>query len=373
MANTDSWYMNIALALAERGLGRVWPNPAVGCVLVQPDSDGGPGRIVGRGWTQPGGRPHAETEALAQAGGPAKGASAYVSLEPCSHHGKAPPCADALIAAGVSRVVMAVEDPDPRVCGQGLAKLRAARIEVSTGLLAREARALNRGFFTRTALGRPMFTLKTATTLDGRIATKSRDSKWITGEAARAKGHLLRAQHDAVLTGYGTVIADDPLLNCRIPGLEDRSPIRIVVDGGLQTPLTAQVIKTARDIPTWIIARKGADPDRRKTLEKLGVDILEVDAGADGRPNMTEGARALGERGLTRVLVEAGGILAASLVKSGLADAIAWFRAAKLVGGDGLPAIGDLGLPGIDAAIAFEHVSSLALGGDVLETYVRPA
>jgi diaminohydroxyphosphoribosylaminopyrimidine deaminase/5-amino-6-(5-phosphoribosylamino)uracil reductase len=361
--------MSVALGLAARGLGRVWPNPAVGCVMVTPE-----GHVAGRGWTQSGGRPHAETEAIREAGAIAQGAIAYVSLEPCAHHGQTPPCAEALVKAGISRAVVAVEDPDPRVSGQGIETLRRAGIEVSTGLMAAEATALNRGFFTRLRLGRPMFTLKTATTLDGRIATKSRDSKWITGEAARARGHLLRAEHDAVLTSYGTVIADDPLLNCRVPGLEDRSPVRIVVDGALQTPLTAQIVKTARRQPTWIVTRKSADKSRREALEELGVEILEVEgADLDGRPDLAEAAQLLGARGLTRVLVEAGGILAASLVKAELVDTIAWFRAAKVIGGDGLPAIGDLALRDIDAVIGFKRVSTVPLGDDLLETYVKQA
>ncbi|HKJ74498.1 MAG TPA: bifunctional diaminohydroxyphosphoribosylaminopyrimidine deaminase/5-amino-6-(5-phosphoribosylamino)uracil reductase RibD [Alphaproteobacteria bacterium] len=369
MARTDSWHMSVALALAARGLGRVWPNPAVGCVVVRPES----GIVVGRGCTQPGGRPHAETEALSQAGAAAKGAAAYVTLEPCSHHGETPPCAEALIEAGVARVVAAIEDPDPRVSGKGMARLNAAGIETSTGLLSDEARALNRGFFTRVALGRPMFTLKTATTLDGRIATAGRDSKWITGAPARAKGHQLRAEHDGVMTSYGTVIADDPMLNCRVPGLESRSPIRVVVDGGLQTPLSSQVVRTAREIPTWIVTRRNPDVARREALEQAGVDVLEVNGSADGRPDMVQAAELLGNRGLTRVLVEAGGIFAASLFKAELVDAVAWFRAAKVIGGDGLPAIGDLGLPGIYAMIGFERISTLALGEDVLETYSKPA
>jgi len=361
--------MSVALGLAARGLGRAWPNPTVGCVIVQDSPD----TVVGRGWTQPGGRPHAETEALAQAGTAAKGATAYVTLEPCAHHGKTPPCAEALIKAGIARVISAIEDPDQRVSGQGHAMLRDTGIGVSTGVLADEARAMNRGFFTRIALGRPMFTLKTATTLDGRIATRGRDSKWITGPAAREKGHMLRAEHDAVLTSYGTVIADDPMMNCRVVGLEDRSPVRIVVDGALQTPLGAQVIKTAHDVPTWIITRKGADPARAEALTKLGVEIFEVEEDGNGRPDMAEAAQLLGSKGLTRVLVEAGGIFAATLVKADLIDAIAWFRAAKLIGGDGLPAVGDLALPGIDAIIGFDRVAMVPLGEDVLETYSKPA
>ncbi|MCK5275514.1 MAG: bifunctional diaminohydroxyphosphoribosylaminopyrimidine deaminase/5-amino-6-(5-phosphoribosylamino)uracil reductase RibD, partial [Alphaproteobacteria bacterium] len=220
--------MRAALALAGRGLGRVWPNPAVGCVLVDRD-----GRVTGRGWTQPGGRPHAETEALARAGGAAKGATAYVTLEPCVHHGQTPPCADALIEAGVARVIAATEDPDPRVKGGGLGRLRDAGIAVEAGLLREEAELLNAGYLMRQREGRPVVTLKLATTLDGRIATHAGESRWITGEAARARGHMMRARHDAIMVGIGTALADNPTLTCRLPGLEDRSPVRIVVDARL--------------------------------------------------------------------------------------------------------------------------------------------
>src|SRR5689334_20006331 len=213
--------MRAALALARRGLGTVWPNPAVGCVIV---SDG---RVVGRGWTQPGGRPHGETEALRRAGEAARRATAYVSLEPCCHWGKTPPCVDALIAAGVRRVVVALEDPDPRVAGRGIARLRDAGVEVETGVCTEEAAEINAGFFCRLRLGRPLVTLKLATSLDGRIATRSGESQWITGPPARERSHLLRATHDAILVGTETVIADDPQLTCRLPGLADRSPVRV--------------------------------------------------------------------------------------------------------------------------------------------------
>src|ERR1700693_2815456 len=236
-----------AVALARRGLGRVWPNPAVGCVIARD------GRVVGRGWTQPGGRPHAETEAWARAGEAAHGATAYVTLEPCCHWGRTPPCADALIAAGVRRVVVAFEDPDPRVAGGGLAALRAAGLSVEAGLCAAEAAEINAGFFQRVRLGRPLVTLKLATSLDGRIATASGGSRWITGEAARQRAHLLRAEHDAVLVGTGTVLADNPRLTCRLPGLEQRSPIRIVIDRQLRTPPSAHVIAEATQIATWVL------------------------------------------------------------------------------------------------------------------------
>ncbi|MFO1113636.1 MAG: bifunctional diaminohydroxyphosphoribosylaminopyrimidine deaminase/5-amino-6-(5-phosphoribosylamino)uracil reductase RibD [Rhodospirillales bacterium] len=228
--------------------------PAVGCVLVRD------GRIVGRGWTQPGGRPHAETEALARAAAPARGATAYVTLEPCSHQGITGPCSAALIAAGIACAVVAIEDPDPRVHGQGIAALRAAGVDVATG--ATEAAGLNRGFLLRVSENRPLFTLKLATSLDGRIATRTGDSKWITGEDARRKAHLLRASHDAVLVGSGRA-ADDPALSCRLPGMAGRSPLRLVADARLRLPPTASVSPTARELPTWVLTAAAADPAKR--------------------------------------------------------------------------------------------------------------
>jgi diaminohydroxyphosphoribosylaminopyrimidine deaminase/5-amino-6-(5-phosphoribosylamino)uracil reductase len=235
--------MRAALALARRGLGRVAPNPAVGCVLVKD------GRVVGRGWTQAGGRPHAETEALARAGEAARGATAYVTLEPCSHHGKTPPCAESLIAAGISRSVVALEDPDPRVSGSGLTLLREAGIAVDTGLLAEAAAEVNAGYLMRTRTGRPLVTLKLATTLDGRIATRAGESRWITGPLARARAHLLRAESDAVLVGSGTAVTDNPRLDVRLPGLEGRSPLRVLLDGRLRLPLTHDLT------PAWSFSR----------------------------------------------------------------------------------------------------------------------
>src|SRR3546814_156950 len=261
--------MDMALDLARRGLGRVWPNPAVGCILVRDR------RIVGRGWTQPGGRPHAETVALAQSGAAAQGATAYLTLEPCSHHGKTPPCADALVAAGIARAVVAVGDPDPRVNGNGLARLRKAGVTVELGLRSDEAAELNAGFFTRTLVGRPLVTLKLATTLDGRIAIHDGQSRWITGETARAWAHGLRARSDAIMVGSGTVLADDPQLTCRLPGLEDRSPVRIVVDSRLRIPLTARLFSTAREIPTWLVPVRGAEPSRLATISDCGGQVSD--------------------------------------------------------------------------------------------------
>src|SRR4051794_21716572 len=243
----DRRAMSAALALARRGLGNVWPNPAVGCVIVKD------GRVVGRGWTQPGGRPHAETEAIARAGEAARGGTAYVTLEPCSHSGRTPPCAEALIAAGVSRVVASIEDPDPRVAGGGLTKLREAGIAVESGLCADQAEEINAGFLRRVRTGRPLVTLKLATSLDGRIATASGESRWITGPAARERTHLLRATHDAILVGTATVLADDPQLTCRLNGLEHRSPVRVALDRNLVIPPAARLVAEAGRVPTWFI------------------------------------------------------------------------------------------------------------------------
>ena len=246
--------MRAALALARRGLGNAWPNPAVGCVLVKE------GRVIGRGWTQPGGRPHAETEALRRAGEAARGATAYVTLEPCSHHGRTPPCCEALAEAGITRVVMAMRDPDPRVNGRGLAMLRGAGIVVEEGLLEAEARALNAGFFRRIQAGMPVVTLKLASTLDGRIATAAGESRWITGEAARREVHALRARHDAILVGSGTVLADDPDLTCRIPGMERVPMLRVVADARLRTSPSARLVQSAGVAPVLIITAPGHPP-----------------------------------------------------------------------------------------------------------------
>lgn len=358
--------MRAALALAGRGLGHVWPNPAVGCVLVDVQ-----GRTVGRGWTQPGGRPHAETEALARAGAAAKGATAYVTLEPCAHHGKTPPCADALIEAGVARVIAATEDPDPRVKGGGLGRLRAAGVAVECGLLREEAEALNAGYMMRQRDGRPLVTLKLATTLDGRIATHTGESRWITGDAARARGHLMRARHDAIMVGIGTALADNPSLTCRLPGLEDRSPVRIVVDARLHLSLTSNLVATAARTPTWLVTVPGNDADRLQAFEDCGVKIIEIRRAADGYPDPAAMFLALGEAGLTRVLVEGGGHLAACLIRADLVDRLRWFRAAGIMGGDGIPAVAAYGVDELTMMRRFRRVAVGAVGDDVLESYVR--
>ncbi|SDW33414.1 diaminohydroxyphosphoribosylaminopyrimidine deaminase [Albimonas donghaensis] len=360
--DADARWMRAALTLARRGLGRVAPNPAVGCVIVKD------GVVLGRGWTQPGGRPHAETMALAQAGEAARGAAAYVTLEPCAHHGRTPPCADALIAAGIARVVAAAGDPDPRVDGRGLSRLRAAGIAVATGLLEAEAREINAGFLTRHALGRPWLTLKLAGSIDGRIATASGDSRWITGPAARARVHLIRAEADAILVGMGTLRADDPRLDVRLAGLEDRSPLPVLLDPRLSTPPSARLLSTGR--PTLILHAPGVDAPRAKTLRGLGAELVEV-AAAPGGLSPEACLAALGARGLTRAFCEGGGRLAAALIEADLVDEIAWFTGGAAIGSEGMPALGPLGLSRLAEARRYRCVQSARLGPDAFSLWRR--
>jgi diaminohydroxyphosphoribosylaminopyrimidine deaminase/5-amino-6-(5-phosphoribosylamino)uracil reductase len=359
----DQDWMLAALRLARRGLGRVWPNPAVGCVLVRN------GVVVGRGWTQPGGRPHAETEALRRAGALAAGATAYVSLEPCAHHGVSPPCVEALIAAGIRRAVIAIEDPDPRVSGRGVARLRAAGIAVTTDVAATEAAALNRGFLLCRREARPMFTLKSASSLDGRIATRSGDSRWISGELARASAHHLRATHDAVLVGSRTILTDDPELTCRLPGMERWSPVRVIADSRLRTPLTAKVVATAQTVPTWIVTRPDSDAPHRRELAGLGVRIIDVEAGADGRMPARGIARALARQGLTRVLIEGGGTLAAAFLREGLVDGVTWVHAPLIIGGDGIASAAAAGIDRLADVRRLVLSASAVRGSDVVADY----
>ncbi|QFG38660.1 diaminohydroxyphosphoribosylaminopyrimidine deaminase /5-amino-6-(5-phosphoribosylamino)uracil reductase [Paracoccus pantotrophus] len=324
--------MRHALALARRGLGNVWPNPAVGCVLVRG------GVVVGRGWTQPGGRPHAEAMALAQAGEAAQGATAYVTLEPCAHHGKTPPCAEALLRSGVARVVTALTDPDPRVAGRGHAILRAAGIEVSEGVCEAEARAVQQGFLSRIQRGRPMLTLKLAASFDGRIATAAGESQWITGAEARRHVHALRLAHDAVMVGGETARADRPGLNVRGFG-PVRQPVRIVLSS---RPLPDLPAEGLRHGPLWQLA---------------------------GRPEdvMAE----LGARGLTRVLCEGGGVLAAALLRAGLVDQLIGYSAGLVLGGDGRAGIGVLGLERLADAPRFRLAETRRIGLDVMHRWLR--
>jgi len=359
--------MRAALALARRGLGTVWPNPAVGCVIVND------GRVVGRGWTQPGGRPHGETEALRRAGEAARGAIAHVSLEPCCHWGKTPPCVDALITAGVRRVVVALEDPDPRVAGEGLHRLRAAGLDVEVGLGAEEAAEVNAGFLSRLRLGRPLVTFKLATSLDGRIATATGESQWITGPPARERAHALRASHDAIMVGTGTVVVDDPQLTCRLPGLGHRSPVRVVIDRHLRIPPASRIIADARRVPTWVLTLRSADPGRRARFLANRVTLIDVDDDSEGQIDLAAALGALGERGITRLLVEGGARLAAAFFRARLIDRLVWVHAPLVIGGGGIPAIAGFDLAALADAPAFERRSMETIGDDVLTTFrVRP-
>ncbi len=363
----DLRHMKAALALAARGLGRVWPNPAVGCLLVRD------GRVVARGWTQPGGRPHAEAEALARAGAAAEGCTAYVSFEPCAHHGITPPCADALAAAGITRAVVAIADPDPRVDGRGLAALQQAGVSVFSGICRDEAAELNAGFISRIRCKRPLVTLKLATTLDGRIATRTGESRWITGAPARARVYLMRAQSDAVLVGAGTAAADDPELTARLPGLDDRSPVRVVVDGQSRLDPASKLAGTADRHPVWLVTASGADVGRKDRLVDRGVEVIEVGRDDAGRVDLRQALAALAGRGITRLLVEGGAMIAASLIGAGLVDRLAWFRAPMLIGGDGRAAADPFGLEGLASAPRFHRLTIETVGDDILETYARSA
>ncbi|MEQ9172580.1 MAG: bifunctional diaminohydroxyphosphoribosylaminopyrimidine deaminase/5-amino-6-(5-phosphoribosylamino)uracil reductase RibD [Rhodospirillales bacterium] len=372
----DRRFMAMALGLARRGLGNAWPNPAVGCVLVRPDLEGcrdGGGRVVGRGWTQPGGRPHAETEALARAGDLARGATAYVTLEPCCHTGQTGPCTEALITAGIRRAVVATSDPDGRVAGQGIAALEKAGITVTLGLDEDRAREVNAGYFTRAAKGRPLVLLKAASSLDGRIAAAGGDSKWVTSDAARARGHLMRAQSDAILVGIGTALADDPELTCRLPGMDSQSPARVVLDTHLKTPPTGKLAASARDLSLWIVTVPDSSPEAAEILEKAGAQVVRVAAGDDGRPDPAAVLAALAQAGITRLLIEGGGTVAAAFLKTGLVDRLAWFHAPVVVGSDGIPAVAPLSVVTMSDALRFERLSMELVGDDILEILaVRP-
>ena len=362
---TDAFWMRRALVQAAQSLGATWPNPGVGCVLVRE------GLLIGAGRHAYCGGPHAEVNALASCRRDPRGATAYVTLEPCSHHGQTTPCAEALVAAGIGRAVIAVGDPDQRVNGRGLALLRDAGIPVELGLRGAEARALNAGFFSRVTRGRPLVTLKVATTLDGRIATHGGESQWITGETARTWTHGLRARHDALMIGINTALADDPMLTCRLPGLAGRGPVRIIMDSRMRLPLTARLVATARDIPTWLITLRRGDGARAQVMRDCGVEIIEVDDHPTGTIDVEQALAALAGRGITRLLVEGGARLAAALVRAALVDQIEWFRAASLIGGDGIPAVEGFGLDRLADQPRFERRAVRPAGPDVLETYER--
>jgi diaminohydroxyphosphoribosylaminopyrimidine deaminase/5-amino-6-(5-phosphoribosylamino)uracil reductase len=345
----DQDFMSLALALGRRGLGNTWPNPAVGAVIVREER--GTLVVVGRGWTQPGGRPHAEVEALRRAGDAARGATLYVTLEPCSHHGKSPPCADAVIAAGISRVVSALEDPNPEVAGQGHARLRAAGIAVEVGLGADEARRAHAGHIRRIRDHRPHVTLKLALSADRKTGLPGRRPAAITGEAARARVHLMRAMSDAILIGIGTALADDPQLTCRLPGLEQRSPVRVVLDAQARLPAESALARSARATPVWVVAAMDAPAEAVRALRQRGVDVL-VAAAAAGRLDLGAVLKQLAERGITRLMVEGGPTVAASFVAADLVDEAVLFHSSRTIGPDGIDALDGLPLEALTDRLA---------------------
>jgi diaminohydroxyphosphoribosylaminopyrimidine deaminase / 5-amino-6-(5-phosphoribosylamino)uracil reductase len=363
-AADDLRFMQLALTLGRRGLGNAWPNPAVGAVVVKD------GIVLGRGWTQVGGRPHAETEALGRAGKAAQGATLYVTLEPCSHHGRTPPCTDAIIAAGIARVVSALGDPNPKVAGDGYARLRAAGIAVSDGLCAEEARRDHAGHIGRILDSRPHVTLKLAVSADGKAALAGRKPVQITGEATRARVHLMRAMSDAILVGIGTVLADNPALTCRLPGMLKASPVRVVLDPALRLPLTSRLVASTRDVPVWVMAATDAPSERERLLSEQGVTVIRTPTG-DGALDLPSVLRALSERGITRLMVEGGPKVAASFLRADLIDEAVLLHGPVTIGPDGIDALDGFPLDALTASAKLRLSGAETIGDDRLERYER--
>jgi diaminohydroxyphosphoribosylaminopyrimidine deaminase/5-amino-6-(5-phosphoribosylamino)uracil reductase len=357
--------MAAALSFGRRGLGLTAPNPSVGALVVRD------GIVAGRGVTHIGGRPHAERRALDEAGEAARGATVYVTLEPCSHHGMTPPCAEALVAAGVARVVCALEDPDSRVAGRGFAWLRAAGIEVEVGPGAAEARRDHRGHVLRVTRGRPMVTLKLARTADGFAAGDECDRRLaITGEAANLRVQALRARHDAIMVGAGTAVADDPLLTVRLPGVDQR-PLRVVLDSRLRLPAASRLCATARDTPTVVLATRAAPDDRAAMLRARGVEVAKLDGDSSGHVDLGAALAWLARRGITRVFSEGGPAVGSLMIRSGLADEVVLLTAAKPLGRPGLPALEAPAYAALADASRYAELDAATLGDDELRRWER--
>ena len=360
MTNADQQFMQQALELAALARGRTSPNPMVGAVLVKGD------KVIGEGYHHQAGTPHAEIHALHQAGDQAQGATLYVTLEPCSHFGRTPPCADAVIASGVARVVIAALDPNPKVAGNGLRKLQEAGIEVEAGVLEMQSRRLNEVFWKYIQTGQPLLALKTAMTLDGKIATYSGDSRWVTGESARREVHRLRNIYDGILVGIGTVLKDDPLLNTRLEGTDVRDPVRIIIDGRLQLPLDGQIARTARRQRTLVFSSNQADPRTQLKLEGMGLHVIGLGCSPDIVP-LEEVMQILGRMEICSVLVEGGGEINGYLLEHELVDKVYWFIAPKLIGGREAPTpVGGQGLPLMQEAWPLKSVEMQTFGSDIL-------
>ncbi len=362
----DERFMQATLAYGRRGLGATAPNPCVAALVVKH------GVVLARGITAAGGRPHAETQALMAAGGAAQGATLYVTLEPCSHHGHTKPCADAIVAAGVARVVIAVMDPDPRVSGRGVARLRQAGLEVVIGVCAHEARLHHLGHIRRVAAGRPAITLKLAQTADGWASSAPGQPRLlITGAAANAWVHMMRSMHDAVMVGIGTALADDPALTVRLPGMEKRQPARIVIDSGARLDPESRLAASAGETPLIVVTALGAEGTRLEALRRAGADIIPVEVGADGGVELGTAMRALGSRGLTRVFCEGGPRLGQGLLGAGLVDELMLLTSPDRFGGPGLQALDEGSRVGLSACDGLRLVEDRGLGPDRLRRYQR--
>ena len=364
----DRRLMAAALRLGRRNLGRTYPNPAVGALIVRMEGD--EPVVVGRGWTAEGGRPHAETVALDAAGPAAKGATAYVTLEPCSHDGRTPPCAGALIEAGVARVVMTIDDPDPRVAGKGRAALAAAGIAVTTGVLADDAARAHAGHISRVTRGRPHVTLKLAVSADGMIGRREGERMIITGKPAFDAVQAMRTETDAVMIGIGTALVDDPRLTVRLPGLARRSPARVILDGTARLPLDSRLVASARDVPLFVAVGTGAPAGRKEALLEAGAHLIEVPEAAGG-VDIEAALEELATRGFTRVLVEGGAEVASSLVGGDLVDEIVIFRAPVVVGPNGVRALAGYALSAIERSPRYRPIDAAIVGDDHLRRYLR--
>ncbi len=363
-SDLDRRFMAAAIRLSRRHMGLAGTNPSVGTLIVR-DDGAGP-QIVGRGVTAIGGRPHAEPQALAEAGEAARGATAYVTLEPCAHHGRTPPCANALVNAGIARVVGAAADPDPRVSGNGYAILRDAGIEVVEGVLADEAADMLRGYLMRSEKKRPEVTLKLALSADGMIGRMGEGQIAITGPASRRQVHMMRAESDAILVGIGTALADDPSLTCRLPGLQARSPLRIVLDRDMKLPTNSALARTARDVPVLLTAASDCPSDKRRALAGAGVDFLGVEV-HEGQIALPELLEDLAARGIATLMVEGGAFTARRFLEEGLVDRLALFSGPS-----------EIGAGGIAAPVDFDHIPEgfgllreARFGEDVYREYVK--
>ena len=361
--DTDRRFMQLALRVARRMLGRTAPNPAVGAVVADEAS----GEVIARGWTQAGGRPHAEGHALVRAGARARGQTMYVTLEPCSHHGRTPPCADAIVAAGVRRVVCAIGDPNPEISGRGLAVLRNAGVTIDLGLCADEARWMAAGHILRMTRDRPFVQLKIAVSSDGLIAPGDGAPRWVTGREARELAHILRARADAILVGRKTVTDDNPELTCRLPGLEGRSPRRVIVDAKFRTPPDARMFKTVERVPVTIFGDTESTPPRYPK----GVEVRRMPVGADGRLSLVVVLESLAAEGVTRVLVEGGPTIAGAFLAADLVDEVVIGHGTEALASRGRKPAGDHGLEVLAQTARWQTVDERMIGADRLTVHRR--